>query len=133
MNALEIVKIDFFTYPNILLNNLDFLNSGFVRIGTDFTAILFLPACTIVSSVYVYSLITFNLIAVLLLYARNPLGASGTFVLDAFRTTQLPKCCNFFFKGEKCSVSSIGLSPITIPASPFRIGLTSFSISSPQY
>ena len=99
INERTIVTIDLFTYPNILLNKRDFLSSGFVLIGTDVIAILVLPAWTIVSSVYVFT--TFNLKAASLLYALKPLGASGMSDLEATRTVQLPKCCNFFLRGEK--------------------------------
>jgi hypothetical protein len=35
---------DFFMYDHMLENNLDFLISGFVLIGTDVIAVLFHPA-----------------------------------------------------------------------------------------
>ena len=76
----------------MLEKSLDFRSSGFVRIGTDSIAILFLPAWIIVSRVYIYSFVTFRRIAASRLYARNPLGASGISVFEATRTVQLPKC-----------------------------------------
>ena len=86
------VIMDFLIYPNILLKSLEGLNSSFVLIATCVIGIFSLPACTIVSNVYVYSLVTFILNAASLLIALKPLGASGISVFEATLTTQLPKC-----------------------------------------
>lgn len=59
IKARIIVSMDFFTYPNMLLNRRELLSSAFVRMGTEVMAILSRPACTMVSSVYVYSFMTF--------------------------------------------------------------------------
>jgi len=56
--------------------------------------------------------------------ARNPLGASGTSVLLASRTTQLPVRCNSFLIAEKCPIDWIGRAPTTRSARPARIGAT---------
>ena len=86
-----------------------FLIYYFTGRGSGHTQSLIL-ACTLL----IIGFVTF--VAASLLKARKPLGASGMLVWDALRTTQLPKCCSFFLIHEKCSVSSIGLSPITISA-----------------
>ena len=58
---------------------------------------------------------------------------SGTSVPDARRTTALPSRWSRFFSGEKCSIWSVSRSPITMSASPARIGATSFGMSPPKY
>ena len=61
------VSTDFLIYSKIECISLDLRSSAFVRTGTETIAILFLPACTIVSNVYVYSLCTFMRMAAFLL------------------------------------------------------------------
>ena len=58
---------------------------------------------------------------------------SGTFVPEARLTTALPSRWRRFFSGEKCSTWSVSRSPITMSASPARIGATSFGMSPPKY
>ena len=51
--ALIIVIMDFFTYPHMLLNSLEGRSSPLVLTGTLVIGIFSLPACTMVSNVYV--------------------------------------------------------------------------------
>ena len=68
-----------------------------------------------------------------LLVYRPPDAAQSFNMTSKLRFSQHSPADFFFFNGEKCSVSSIGLSPITISVFPSNIGLTNFSISSAQY
>src|SRR3954452_9154390 len=54
-------------------------------------------------------------------------------VPEARRTTALPRCWSLTFRREKCSMFSTWRSPTTMSASPSRIGLISFGMSSAQY
>ena len=45
----------------------------------------------------------------------------------------LPSSCSAFLVREKCGVSMIGRAPITMSASPARIGAVSLGMSSAQY
>src|SRR5688572_8976910 len=110
------------TYEGMLRTRREGLRSPLTVIGIDITARRFCPAWMMVSSVYVYSLKTFSSMAALRLMARKPLGASGTLVLLAARTTQLPKFCRRFLMPEKCSMDWIGRAPITRSALPARMG-----------
>jgi hypothetical protein len=67
------------------------------------------------------------------LRARKPLVASGTFVPDTFRTTHEPRVCSRRLGQEKCSTWPTSRSPITMSASPARIGAMRRGISLPAY
>src|SRR5579885_1104353 len=65
--------------------------------------------------------------------ARKPLAASGTLVFESWRTTQLPTRWRSRLKGPKCASCAGARSPITMSASPARIGATSRGTSAPGY
>src|SRR5579885_1957649 len=65
--------------------------------------------------------------------ARKPLAASGTLVFESWRTTQLPTRWRSRLTGPKCASCAGARSPITMSASPERIGATSRGTSAPGY
>ena len=119
------------TYAPIDGNNRESRILGFVRTGTWSIATSSFPAWMTVSSVYVNLETTRIPIAASRLYARKPDVVSGTDVDDAWRTTHEPSRWSSFFMREKCSMSLTWRSPITMSASPRRIGSTSLAISGP--
>src|ERR1035437_5954207 len=106
---------------------------GFVRTGTDATAISLLPAWMSVSSVYVILEKTLSRRAASRVSARKPDVASGTSVPETRRTTHEPKRCARRLPGEKSAFVATPRSPTTISASPARRGATRASMSAAAY
>src|SRR6476661_10607621 len=95
-----IVADDRLMYENRLPNSRDSRVRGLVATGTWAIAIRFLPAWMIDSSVYENSDTIVIRSAASRVYARNPLVVSGTFVLDTWRTTQLPSRWSWRFRHD---------------------------------